>query len=65
MSADKEKEVVEAVLAAAREEDGKKKLSCPEASALAEKLGVSKSVIGQICNRNDVRLCKCQLGCFP
>ena len=55
----------DAVLDLARDSDGKLKLDCTQAFALARKLGVEPRRIGQICNENDVRIRKCQLGCFP
>lgn len=53
-----------AVFAAAFEEDGKQKLACPEAFRLAAELEVELLDIARICNREGIRLCRCQLGCF-
>ena len=57
-------ELVKAVLEKALEADGKKKLACVRIFELARELGVKPVEIGQICNKNDVKICKCQLGCF-
>ena len=62
-----EQELIEAVLGAAGvgEAPGdRKRLSCAEAFSLAEKFGVEIIELGRICNEQDVRICKCQLGCF-
>ena len=57
-------ELTAAIIAAAREIDGKKKLSCQTAFDLAEKFNVSKGTVGQACNDNNVKIADCQLGCF-
>ena len=46
--------------------DGQKTMTCADAFALAEKHGVDLLDIARICNANgkQVRLTKCQLGCF-
>ena len=46
------------------EEDGKRKLTCLDAFRLAEQHGVDLLDIAGVCNREGIRLCKCQLGCF-
>ena len=59
---DKKEQLTEAVL---RSSDGKRKrLSCAEAFVLAQKYEAKLAEIGRICNDNDVKICKCQLGCF-
>ncbi len=59
---DKKEQLVEAV---ARSDNGnREKLACAEAFALAEEYEVNISEIGHICNQNNVKICKCQLGCF-
>ena len=60
----KEQELINAVLERAQESEGKKKLSCTEAFELAEEFKVKIIEIGRICNRHNIRICKCQLGCF-
>ncbi len=47
-----------------REPDGRKKLTCAEAFELARRFEIEVIEVGRICNQNNVRICKCQLGCF-
>jgi len=47
-----------------QEIDGRKKLSCAEALELAQEFEVEPADIGRICNRNNIKIHKCQLGCF-
>lgn len=58
------KELIEAVKAAATEENGKLKLACADAFRLAGKFDAELMDIGRICNRRKIRICQCQLGCF-
>jgi len=58
------KELTNAVIAAARESDGKKRLSCQIAFDLAEKFDVTRKTVGQTCNDNNIKITNCQLGCF-
>jgi len=44
--------------------DGRRTLACADAFALAEKLGVKLTEISRLCNLKDIRIAKCQLGCF-
>ena len=45
--------------------DGEKvKLSCSAAFQIAERFGVQPSEIGDICNERNIRISRCQLGCF-
>ena len=59
-----EEDLTAAVLERAQEVDGKKKLSCAEAFGLAKKFDAKIIDVGRICNEQDVRIRKCQLGCF-
>ena len=59
-----EDELVAAVLARAKETDGRKSLTCAEALDLAGELEVEAAQIGRICNQQKVRIGSCQLGCF-
>ena len=43
---------------------GRVKLACAEAFELARQFQAKPTEIGRICNRHDIRICKCQLGCF-
>ncbi len=60
----KNNEIIEAVIQAASDIDGRKRLPCAETFRLAERFGVEKLEIGRICNAQKIRICKCQLGCF-
>ena len=60
---DKE-ELINAVIERAQEIEGKKKLACAEAFELAQEFGVEVIEIGRICNQHNIRIRKCQLGCF-
>jgi hypothetical protein len=39
-------------------------LTCHDARALAEQLGVEYSLVGQACNEVGVKVRVCELGCF-
>ncbi len=56
--------LVEVVRKAAREEAGKMKLACTDALKIAAQYEVKPIAVGQICNREGIKMCKCQLGCF-
>jgi hypothetical protein len=60
---DKE-ELINAVIERAQEIEGKKRLACAEAFELAKEFKVEVIEIGRICNQHNVRIRKCQLGCF-
>jgi len=63
----KEEELIKAVLestSGGQEIEGKKRLACAKAFELAQEFGVEVIEIGRICNRQKIRICKCQLGCF-
>ncbi len=53
-------EVKEAVVMAAK--DGV--FTCHDARALAEKLGVEYSLVGQACDDAGIKIRICELGCF-
>jgi|GEM_PF-2311851 len=48
----------------ARLSRGKKTISCREAFRLAGKLKISTARIGQMCNKEKIKVIGCQLGCF-
>ncbi len=50
---------------AATEIDGQGKLPCKKAFQLAEELNLSLKDLGDICNAEDIKIIRCQLGCFP
>ena len=45
-------------------DDGKLKLTCSTAFKIAEEQGVKLLDITKICNRDGIKISKCQLGCF-
>lgn len=54
----------EAVLALVCIEDGKKRIECAAALALARERDVAPEAITRICNRLSIKISHCQLGCF-
>lgn len=44
--------------------DERKRLTCAEAFELATEFDTEIKEIGRICNQHNIRICKCQLGCF-
>ncbi len=56
--------LAQALLEAAREIEGRKRLTCAEAFELARRLGVPISRIGRVCDDNNIKISNCQLGCF-
>jgi len=61
---DEKKELISAVLKQSLKADGRKKLKCIEAFEIAREFDVEVIDIGRICNQHNIRICKCQLGCF-
>jgi len=61
---DEEKDLVNAVLERCQDVNGAGKLSCAEAFELAQEFQVEVGQIGRICNQQNIKICKCQLGCF-
>ena len=57
-------ELIDAVLQQAQKQGGRKELFCAEAFEIARKYDARLSEIGRVCNQNNVRIRKCQLGCF-
>jgi len=57
-------DIVEAVLEQARDVDGKKKLDCAQALKLAAVFKTGPAEVGRICNERNIRIRRCQLGCF-
>lgn len=56
--------LVQAILSSAVKENDRLKISCRDAFGIAEEFGVDPAVIGKICNEQNIRICKCRLGCF-
>jgi len=46
------------------EEKGTRRLKCEDALRIASRHGVKPHKIGGVCNRNDIKIVACQLGCF-
>lgn len=59
-----QEELTKAVLDRSKEVKGRRTLSCAQALRLAAELGVEPIQIGRICDRENIRLGHCQLGCF-
>jgi len=62
---DKNEDLIDAVLERASQVEGRKKLTCAEAFELARQFQTEIIEIGCICNQHNIKICKCQLGCFP
>jgi len=58
------KEIRDAVVAASRLSAGRRRLPCAAAFALKEKHGISLKEICGICDKEGIKIVKCQLGCF-
>ena len=56
--------ILEAVSGAATQVEGRKTLRCSDALGIASQLDVEPRAIGRICDENQVKIIKCQLGCF-
>ncbi len=57
-------EIIDAILEAITDRDGRKTLSCPQAFQIAERFDVSVRKIGDYCNAEGIKIVHCQLGCF-
>lgn len=53
-----------AVLKAVVNRGGKPILSCKKALTLADKFGVTPRRVGALCDRENIKIRQCQLGCF-
>ncbi len=62
---DRCRDLIDAVLTKAQESDGRKRLTCAEAFELAKQFNIDVIEIGRTCNQQKIKICKCQLGCFP
>jgi len=64
---DKKEELLNAILKFAgngQPSGDKKRLTCTDAFELARKFEMEIIEIGLICNKHNIKICKCQLGCF-
>ncbi len=57
-------QLIDAVLEQSQKDRVIKKLTCAEAFELSREHKAELIDIGRICNQNNIRICKCQLGCF-
>ncbi|MBT3377731.1 MAG: hypothetical protein HN742_06275 [Lentisphaerae bacterium] len=56
--------LAEAVLAKSVDQNGSRKLRCADALELAATHGVPPTDIGRVCNKLNIKVNGCQLGCF-
>ena len=64
---DKKEELLNAILKFVNNgqaSEDKKRLTCAKAFELAKKYDVEIVAIGRICNKHNIKIRKCQLGCF-
>ena len=54
----------EKIRSAFKKEGIDKEIKCPDAFAISEKYGISKTDIARFCNIHGVKIRSCQLGCF-
>lgn len=57
-------ELLEKIKKVAIIEGGKTKVACKELFKLAEENNVPYTIVGKICNQNNIKIFQCQLGCF-
>lgn len=57
-------ELIKAVRDHAVEQEGRYVLTCSQAFSIAREHGVEVGAIGQLCNREKIKIAGCQLGCF-
>ncbi|MBT4483178.1 MAG: hypothetical protein HOC71_05820 [Candidatus Latescibacteria bacterium] len=58
------KQLIDAILEETFRDGEKVKLPCAAAFKIAAKFGVKPSEIGDVCNERNIRISRCQLGCF-
>ena len=64
---DKNKQLVDAIIKSANKgagSQGRKRLACAQAFELAKEFETEIIEVGRVCNEHDIRICKCELGCF-
>lgn len=54
----------EIIIKASHEENGRKRISCPDVFKLSSEHGIDLLEITRICNEENIRISQCQLGCF-
>jgi len=63
----RKKQLIDAVLKSASKRpksSDRKSLTCAKAFKLAKEFETDIIEIGRMCNQHNIRICKCQLGCF-
>ncbi|MHC4424429.1 MAG: hypothetical protein ACYSWR_07175 [Planctomycetota bacterium] len=60
----KRQDLTDAILERAQESQGRMRLTCADAFELAREFKTEVIQIGHICNRHNIKISKCQLGCF-
>ncbi len=59
-----EEKLLELIQVQTYRENDRIKFKCPDALKLAAELGIDPLKIAAVCNRHDIRIAACQLGCF-
>ena len=54
----------EKITSAFKKEGIEHEIKCPQAFAVAEKYGITKSDLADYCNSHGIKIRACQLGCF-
>ncbi len=57
-------QLLKLILAKTYDDNGITKLACEDALSLAGEFGIDAKRITAICNRENIKIGKCQLGCF-
>ncbi len=59
-----DQEILQELLSLVKTKDEKKMIACADAFKLAKQYNVTNAVIGRMCNKEDIKIYQCQLGCF-
>lgn len=60
----KNEKLINEVLKASHEKDGRLYIECAEAFKIAEQFHLKPIEVGKICNEKKIKIINCQLGCF-
>ena len=60
----KNEKLVNEVLKASHEKDGRLYIGCAEIFKIAEQFHLKPIKIGKICNEKKIKIINCQIGCF-
>ncbi len=58
------REIHDKILASAYERDGKLRIDCATAFAIAAHFAIEKTVVRDICDELNIKIANCQLRCF-